>query len=49
MSIVPLVIRPHLVPFFFKESDGKEASTQDVAVGEFYIESTTGYLRQRLT
>lgn len=26
MSIVPLVIRPHLVPFFFKESDGKEAS-----------------------
>jgi hypothetical protein len=26
MAIVPLVIRPHLVPFFFKESDGKEAA-----------------------
>lgn len=26
MSIVPIIIRNHLVPFFFKESDGKEAS-----------------------
>jgi hypothetical protein len=26
MSIVPIIIRDHLVPFFFKESDGKEAS-----------------------
>lgn len=26
MSIVPIIIRPHLVPFFFKESEGKEAS-----------------------
>lgn len=25
MSIVPVTIRQHLVPFFFKESDGKEA------------------------
>lgn len=24
MSIVPLIIRPHLVPFFFQESEGKE-------------------------
>lgn len=24
MSIVPILIRPHLVPFFFKESEGKE-------------------------
>jgi hypothetical protein len=24
MSIVPIQIRPHLVPFFFAESDGKE-------------------------
>jgi len=23
-SIVPIVIRPHLVPFFFKEAEGKE-------------------------
>jgi len=23
-SIVPIIIRPHLVPFFFKESEGKE-------------------------
>jgi hypothetical protein len=22
MSIVPIIIRPHLVPFFFKESEG---------------------------
>lgn len=26
MSIVPIIIREHLVPFFFKESEGKEAS-----------------------
>lgn len=26
MSVVPIVIRPHLVPFFFKESEGKEAA-----------------------
>lgn len=26
MSIVPILIRPHLVPFFFKESDGKEVA-----------------------
>lgn len=26
MSVVPVMIRPHLVPFFFKESDGKEAA-----------------------
>lgn len=26
MSLVPIIIRDHLVPFFFKESDGKEAS-----------------------
>lgn len=25
MSIVPIVIREHLVPFFFQESDGEEA------------------------
>jgi hypothetical protein len=25
MSLVPIQIRPHLVQFFFKESDGKEA------------------------
>jgi hypothetical protein len=24
MQIVPILIRPHLVPFFFKESEGKE-------------------------
>ena len=24
MSIVPILIRPHLVPFFFKESEGRE-------------------------
>lgn len=24
MPVVPIVIRPHLVPFFFKECDGKE-------------------------
>lgn len=24
MSVVPIHIRPHLVPFFFKESEGKE-------------------------
>ena len=24
MSVVPILIRPHLVPFFFKESEGKE-------------------------
>lgn len=29
--------------------DDLEAASQDVAVGEFYIEATTGYLRQRLT
>lgn len=26
MSVVPMVVRPHLVPFFFKESDGEEAA-----------------------
>lgn len=26
MSIVPIFIRPHLVPFFFKESEGKESA-----------------------
>ena len=29
--------------------DDLEAASQDVAIGEFYIEATTGYLRQRLT
>ena len=29
--------------------DDLEASSQDVAVGEFYIEAATGYLKQRLT
>jgi hypothetical protein len=24
MSVVPILIRPHLVPFFFKESEGEE-------------------------
>lgn len=24
MQVVPILIRPHLVPFFFKESEGKE-------------------------
>lgn len=26
MSLVPIIIRNHLVPFFFKESEGKEAA-----------------------
>ena len=26
MSIVPIIIRPHLIPFFFKESEGREAA-----------------------
>jgi hypothetical protein len=26
MSIVPIIIREHLVPYFFKESEGREAS-----------------------
>lgn len=41
MSIVPLVIRPHLVPFFFKESDGKEASYGNKKVKSVLMEKNS--------
>lgn len=42
MTIVPVNIRPHLVPFFFKESDGKEYRYANRVVKTvFYSSSTT--------
>ena len=40
MSIVPIVIREHLVPFFFKESEGKEASYGNKKVKAVLFSST---------
>jgi hypothetical protein len=40
MSIVPILIRPHLVPFFFKESEGREASYGNKKVKAVLFSST---------
>ena len=40
MSIVPIVIRQHLVPFFFKESEGREASYGNKKVKSVLYSST---------
>jgi hypothetical protein len=40
MSIVPILIRPHLVPFFFKESEGREASYGNKKVKSVLYSST---------
>jgi hypothetical protein len=40
MSIVPIVIRQHLVPFFFKESEGREAAYGNKKVKSVLFSST---------
>lgn len=40
MSIVPIQINPHLVPFFFKESEGKEYSYLNKKVKTVLFSST---------
>lgn len=40
MQIVPIIIRPHLVPFFFKESEGKEAAYLNKQVKSVLFSST---------
>jgi hypothetical protein len=44
MSIVPVQIRPHLIPFFFQEFDGEEASylNQKVTAVKFSSKSSWG-------
>jgi hypothetical protein len=40
MSIVPVLIRPHLVPFFFKESEGREEAYGNKQVKSVLFSST---------
>ena len=40
MSIVPILIRPHLVPFFFKESEGREETYGNKKVKSVLYSST---------
>ena len=40
MSIVPILIRPHLVPFFFKESEGDEVTYGNKKVKSVLYSST---------